>query len=174
MPGSTLKTYLQKYWLVGTCLVVLLVLLGLVALELWRSRQDTSGSVSGTGEAAARPGTVIAVVDGKEHLIGPANGPVQVHIGSGSRNTLRISAPGVEERHAELIGNGTWTFRNLSGAPAEVNGAAVLPGKRVRLEFPALVRLGKAAMVRLYVRPAAASVPAQPSVADGNREENVS
>jgi hypothetical protein len=96
----------------------------------------------------------MAVVDGREHLIGPVNSPVKVHIGSGSGNALRISAPGVEERHAELAGDGVLTFRNHSGTPAEVNGATVPPGKHIRLELPALIRLGKGT-IRFYVRPVA-------------------
>ena len=164
---SKLKVGLLAYWPVAACVVPLLFV-GLVALEARRSRLETA---SGTAVPVKQSGSIIAVVDGKERLIGPVNGPVRLHIGSGSGNALRISAPGVEERHAELACNGHLAFRNLSGKPVEVNGAMVPPGKRIRLELPALIRLGKAT-IRLYVRPTSVLISSvAPTVAEADRKE---
>ena len=92
---------------------LLLPMLGFVALEVYRSRQETSSD-----------GTAPAVQAGQHHR----RGRWRSTIGRSTAPSGSISAPaaampahlrpGVEERHAELAGDGVLTFRNHSGTPA--------------------------------------------------------
>ena len=160
------KSRLRRYWAAWAGLGLLLACAALVAVEHRRAQAETAEASAGPSTPNARPPTVVATVGDQDRVIGPVNRRIIAHIGSGSRNTIRISGPGVEERHAEVSGNGRWTFRNNSSSPAEVNGAVVPPGKRVCISFPTLIRLSKGATIRLWLRSVSLMppTPAPPTV----------
>jgi hypothetical protein len=154
-------------WLAILVLVIVLAVVGYaITRDGRRARQirQTFGQI-----AKKRPrddGMLIATINGLTRQLGRRSRLRTIYVGSGARNTLRVTEKGVSDRHLCLYQKaGKLMLQNLSTKPITVSGMAVAPRAKRPVALPAVIELAE--NIKLHLR------VLQPSEnTSGERSEN--
>jgi len=107
-----------------------------------------------------------AAVNGQARHLGKLNRLRPIYIGSGVKNTLRVTEKGVSDRHLCLYQKaGKLMLQNLSTKPVAIDGRPVEPKAKRSVALPAVIELAENVKLRLAVLQ-----PSESTV--GERSEN--
>ena len=88
------------------------------------------------------PGILTARLNGRLYRLGRLDHFRAIHVGSGPKNTIRITDDSIERRHLKIYKKGGGlVLKNLARSPVTVNSTEVKSRRKHRLILPAVVTL---------------------------------
>jgi len=147
-------------WLVGGICAVPLIVAGYVLVrgksKAERIRKRLHGYLK--AKKSAKDGMLIATLNGQTRRLGKLSRLRPVYVGSGAKNTLRVTEKGVGDRHLCLYQKaGRLTVQNLSKNSLTVDGVPLEPKGKRALALSSVVELTPNVKLRLSLQQASDS-----------------
>jgi hypothetical protein len=139
-------------WLALGAFTILSVAIGLLLIRGSRRARQVREKLRGLlkNRRPINGGMLIATINGLTRQLGRLSRLRSVYVGSGARNTLRITEKGVSDRHLCLYQKaGKLMLQNLSSKPITISGSAVQSKAKRPLALPAVIELTENVRLRL-------------------------
>jgi len=171
-PDTTKKsstTLNMLMWLLPLILVVG-IMAAILLSSLSKARKWKSKTTSRLKDTEKRnQGTLIAKLNGRTYNLGRLDYINKIHIGSGPKNTIRISDKSINDRLIAIYrkGNGL-ILKNIGTSAVAVNGIQTKPKAKQKLILPSAIKFNDRVMLNLELMKSKIANPNTRSNEDGN------
>jgi len=156
---KTSKLSNKLLWIIPIAIVVAVAVLFISGLS--RANKFKSGIDSRLKKSLQKdPGTLVAKLNGQQtYSLGRPDRINSIHIGSGSKNTIRIPDKSINDRHIVIYRKGnSLMLKNIGTSAVAVNGIQAKPKAKQKLVIPSSIEFNDKIKLRLeLLRPKIAS-----------------
>lgn len=149
------KTWFFSPWLLLIPPALLFVLASLFVLNNFRNAREWASKIKARTKKRTRkaPDRVIIKIGDRIQQLGTFDRISKVHIGSSSKNTIRIHDSTVSDQHLRLSRKkDTLWVKNLSPKPVSINSIPLERGKSTRIPLPSIFKLSDSVTIKIELQ----------------------